>query len=775
MLEFCFLILLFSLYYSDTLIPISDFQNVTLFINEGYCNYSLSYSFIDSSIFKDRMLLVKVTQIDTNYYLFVYDDYNKLKKDKEENSFDHYFKRQYLSSSSEKIFDIVFDNINMDKTYYITFDNRHHSYYDKETFSFTVLIYSTIYSPFISQSMTFSGKGTNYLFYVSKNSYYDYARLGFKRMTNNILGELQIIDISNNYIVHREYQTDCFEYYFQTNSTHDYNYKYIANLTLISTSQNNDINKFYFYFFQTSGNNDDTQLTYSRRIYNYTKEFRVLKELNLLLDISNIPALSIIYFKYNWEYSLEDSIRAYGYSDKKLAKDAEEGEELYINKEKDCIDEKRMCEDFFRKIGGDTKYVVLKISPLKKYYNDSFNITINYGKNEEYSSGIPFFSTLMGIFLCIPNIIIHILNHYKCQRKHLNILFVILDLIFWVGFSNVISLYIYVGGYFCFYVGIVILAIYVLLSICFYIVLISKGYADSSGWVYFLLKKYLPLVDQAVNENTKLPPFITVKARSFHQESRQICNQYRKVDVLGEPELYYEKEEFGKNLVLKEILPILKTEEELGDTFESEWGRVDQGGGKFKEQFLSSDKIRYVIKSEEKEFQTWKKEQELKYGSWKDDTNFISHYDDPILVVNFKFEFNLYNDTKNDLKNLKSELSKEAKEHDTKIEVKEEFTIPGFKEKIECRPENTFLLDLLYLLIAFIFSLIGFSSIVNFFIFYEERRVDVTIIKSIASSNIYENPYKEQAILEDSINISSNNKKNNNKYGKIYEPLITDH
>ena len=121
MLEFCFLVLLFSLYYSDTLIPISDFQNVTLFFNEGYCNYSLSYSFIDSSIFKDRMLLVKVTQIDTNYYLFIYDDYNKLKKDKEENSFDHYFKRQYLSSSSEKIFDIVFDNINMDKTYYITF------------------------------------------------------------------------------------------------------------------------------------------------------------------------------------------------------------------------------------------------------------------------------------------------------------------------------------------------------------------------------------------------------------------------------------------------------------------------------------------------------------------------------------------------------------------------------------------------------------------------------------------------------------------------------
>ena len=81
-----------------------------------------------------------------------------------------------------------------------------------------------------------------------------------------------------------------------------------------------------------------------------------------------------------------------------------------------------MCEAFIRKIGRDTTSVVLKISSLKKYYNDSFNITINYGKWEEYSSGIPFYSTLMGIALCLPNIIIHILNLYKYHSSYGNFL-----------------------------------------------------------------------------------------------------------------------------------------------------------------------------------------------------------------------------------------------------------------------------------------------------------------------------------------------------------------
>ena len=234
------------------------------------------------------------------------------------NSFNNYYKRTSLSYNSDKIFSIAFDNIYTNKIYYITFDSKYHTSYYSNTFNFTVLVYSTIYNSFIFQSLSFSGKKSNYLFYISQHSYYKYYRFGFKRMTNDVLGELQIFNINNNSLVHQEHLTDYFEYYFYPESTYYYKYKYIANLTLTSIYQNTDSNKFYLYFFQSYKNSDDTELMYYINPQNDTKEFIVLSELNLLLDISIIPALSKVYFGYNWEYSLENSIKAYGFSEREI-------------------------------------------------------------------------------------------------------------------------------------------------------------------------------------------------------------------------------------------------------------------------------------------------------------------------------------------------------------------------------------------------------------------------------------------------------------------------
>jgi len=123
----------------------------------------------------------------------------------------------------------------------------------------------------------------------------------------------------------------------------------------------------------------------------------------------------------------------------------------------------------------------------------------------------------------------------------------------------------------------------------------------SSGWVYYIRKLRLPMASQAITQNAILAPHIKVKARSFHKESRQICKKYKKVDIYGDSEYYYEKEEYGKDLVLRERLPYLRTEEKYDDTFYSNWGRVDQGGGKFSQKYVSTDKISYEITSEENE------------------------------------------------------------------------------------------------------------------------------------------------------------------------------
>ena len=201
----------------------------------------------------------------------------------------------------------------------------------------------------------------------------------------------------------------------------------------------------------------------------------------------------------------------------------------------------------------------------------------------------------MGIGICLPNIIVHIINLCKGgDFKTLNIFYGIFDLFFWVGLSNILGLYIYIGGDFGYYTGIVLLVLYFSLSIFFYAHQMKKDNTDNlSGWVFILRKKNkLPLVEEAISENTILQPLIKVKARAFHQESREVCKRYKIVDVYGNPKYGYEEREGGKIVVLPTFEKV-DNDEVFDKEFNSDWARVDQGGGKFKEKFISDSKYIY--------------------------------------------------------------------------------------------------------------------------------------------------------------------------------------
>ena len=310
----------------------SDLQNITVSYVEGYRNYTLSYNAICSPTFKDKILIIKtIGSIKSASYLFVYDDIDKLKKDKEKYSFtNHIFKYDFYHN--EEMYQINLNNCIKDKTYYITFDSRSHTSYYKDSFNFIITVFSAISNSYIHQSISFSGKKSYFLFYLPQGNYVNYNYgIGFKKLTNDVLGELQILILDDYQIFHQISQTDYFEYYMTKTKTYT---KYIVNLTLTSTSQNNNINRIYFYLIK-SYNPDkiNTKFTYYKEPRNYTQEYIVLKELNLLLDISSVPAYSKVYYEYNWEYSLENSIKAYGYSDINNKDEGEgEREELYLDK-----------------------------------------------------------------------------------------------------------------------------------------------------------------------------------------------------------------------------------------------------------------------------------------------------------------------------------------------------------------------------------------------------------------------------------------------------------
>ena len=60
---------------------------------------------------------------------------------------------------------------------------------------------------------------------------------------------------------------------------------------------------------------------------------------------------------------------------------------------------KEYAKHLFKKKKNDLNYLILKISSLKKNYNDSYAINIRYGKSEEYVQDNIVSSTGMGFDL----------------------------------------------------------------------------------------------------------------------------------------------------------------------------------------------------------------------------------------------------------------------------------------------------------------------------------------------------------------------------------------
>ena len=112
----------------------------------------------------------------------------------------------------------------------------------------------------VSKTINFSEKKINFLFYVPIE-HKKYVSFGFRNITNDILGELQIYNAYNYQLIHRVPPIDYFQFFFKTEK----NYDYLINLTLTSTSQNNDINKNFFYFLQIDNNDSIISLEKNKK------------------------------------------------------------------------------------------------------------------------------------------------------------------------------------------------------------------------------------------------------------------------------------------------------------------------------------------------------------------------------------------------------------------------------------------------------------------------------------------------------------------------------
>ena len=298
MFEFYLLIVLFPLYFSETIIPVSNFQNVTIPFETEYCDYILKYSITGYTSFQYTKLVIRKFEIINFYlmdyhYMYLYDNLDTLLEDKKNKAFsNNIYKKRF--NGYDQIFEIDVFNNHEDKTYYLAFEKNHYQFYK---YNGTFLIYSTIANLTITQPISFTGKTANYLFYISSQHEKKYSHFGFRRMINDVLGKIEIFDGQSYKLLYQNDSKDYIEDYFELQMK----YCYYISLTLTSNSQNNgNINKIYFYLLQTDYNDLIINLQQSSDFKEFPVSTKTIMGKKIIFSGGGYFRLVPYYFLKSW-------------------------------------------------------------------------------------------------------------------------------------------------------------------------------------------------------------------------------------------------------------------------------------------------------------------------------------------------------------------------------------------------------------------------------------------------------------------------------------------
>ena len=223
-----------------------------------------------------------------------------------------------------------------------------------------------------------------------------------------------------------------------------------------------------------------------------------------------------------------------------------------------------------------------------------------------------------------------------------------------------------------------------------------------------------------------------LQTEASHLESREVCEEYIScigpvVKPIGDP--------YNPVAFRTDIERITKRTH----IYESEWKRVDEGGGKFPpDAFYRKSAHEYTTTIDLKDVITWNKEVFL-YNKFLDETNFVMPQEDILLDIKFIYQINFNHETQNILNNIKSQLKKKKKTHDTGSKIKETPKVPHIQQEYLCIAKKKIIKYLLISILSLVISFIGYSTIINFCFVYEEEIVNITIKKLITYLSLNNN------------------------------------
>ena len=594
-------------------------------------------------------------------------------------------------------------------------------------------------------------KGLSYYFDIPKN-HKTFIIFGFKDGGNQAYGSLQIFEenVSKNKLSLGSY----YEGYYSLKNGYSYSIK----LTLYG-------NGYYRKYFYISQSNYFQVIFQADINTEYYQQFPVLKETKLLLDLTTIEKDYKMLIEYDNDFAKENSIKVYGYNINTANHiQYNEGEELELIKDEKCRKDNSntKCKDFLRKTSSIYNYAILKIPAIKSAYNDKYIIEIKYGNQERYSPTTIYLSFGLGLIISIPNVILFFLNKCIWKNDYVKFIYLLMDILFHLGFINIISKAVYIGGNASYILEIIFLILYAVLFFCYYFIDYVKfeNMEPMYSGIVALIKKLLlnKTLDETINENRILPPSIKLNATAFHEESREVMGVIGKYEYYEPVDIFWSNASgFPRSFHSEKFMGMV---DHIDNEIYSEWERVDRGGGKLDDKIKNSkleEFKRHEFKIEKRKVETFNKEYEYKYNSWQDETNFILNKKYIILYVQFKYVIKFDSGASEEIEKMKSQSLKEAESHDTETDLKEIFTVPNFKENVMCVPDKNCWKDFLYLILGIIMTFSGYSVFVHFFARY--GKIEVNIIKIVSNTNKYKNAYMAEGPnvnIYDSFNVEKN-------------------
>ena len=336
-----------------------------------------------------------------------------------------------------------------------------------------------------------------------------------------------------------------------------------------------------------------------------------------------------------------------------------------------------------------------------------------------------------------------------------------MNILLHLSYGLIIGRYIHIGGDNYLVIGGWLLGIFIFLFLisifCSWCIDIPIPFIEVLYNYYKSFKEFkeLKTIRELFYYYRKLPPKIFIYAKGMHAESKEVWEESKEV-VIEDRDIY----EVGGVAVISFTNQHYHTIKET-IKYESDWGRVSQGGGKMDK---SNEDKRYNCKKsvETTQVTTFDEESEYIYESWQDityenDELFQSDY--PVLNVKFDFEFLFDKEAKDSISKIKDELIKEGEKKEKSISILQKSACPGLpSESVRCITDKSSFkeknMNIIIIIAWIIMVFLGYSSIIEPYILKDNMYGQKTIkyLKFVSGTKNYragymkmdENSYEEE-------------------------------